>query len=98
MKNKTLGLLGLAQSANKLSIGSDLTLELIKSNKVFLVLLDKDIKGTTEKQLTNICDLNKIALMRTFNSCELSQAIGKRNVKVIGVLDKGFAEHIYLNH
>lgn len=96
--NKALGLLGLARSANKLSIGSDLTIELLKKNKVFLVLLDKDTDSKTTKQIKKICDLNNVNVLSIYSSIELSHAIGETNIKVIGVLDKGFADNIYLNH
>ena len=50
------------------------------------------------EQIKKICDLNNVRTLLDYSSIDLSHAIGETNIKVIGVLDKGFADNIYLNH
>ena len=95
MTNNKLNLLGLAYRAKKISIGSDLTIEAIKKNNCFLVFFDKDYSSSTEKQIKKLCDINKIPYITEFTKDELSHAIGKAaNIRVIGIIDKGFGDSI----
>lgn len=94
MTNNTLRLIGLAYRASKITIGIDETLDKIKEKKVCLVFLDKDLFSNTEKQLNYISKTENINLLRCFTKDELSHAIGKKNISVIGILDEGFKKLI----
>ena len=98
MINNKLNLLGLAFRAKKISIGSDLTIEGIKRKECFLVFLDKNYESSTEKQIKKLCEVNNIPYITEFTTEELCHAIGsKANIRVIGVLDKGFSNSIVKN-
>ena len=95
MTNNKLNLLGLAFRAKKISIGSDLTIDRIKNKECFLVFLDKNYESTTEKQIKKLCEINNIPYITEFTKEELCHAIGsKANIRVIGVIDKGFSSSI----
>ena len=94
MKNNVLNLLGLAYRASKIVIGSDDVILNMKENKIYLVFLDKDLSSNIEKQIIKNCDLNSVKLDRSFTKEELSHAIGKKNVCVIGITDEGFTKLI----
>jgi len=91
MRTKKENLLGLAYVAKKIIIGSDECIEAIKNNKVFLVYLDKNTNTNIEKQLIKLCESHNVVLDKTLSSEELSHSIGLKNIKVIGVIDKGFS-------
>jgi len=90
MKSKIENLLGLAYIAKETVIGSDDTINLIKENKISLVILDKNTNTDIEKQLIKLCDSHGIELIRTLTSEEISKSIGLKNVKVIGIKSEGF--------
>mgnify|MGYP003445093118 CR=1 FL=1 len=93
-KEKLLNLLGLATRARKTSIGSDTCLKMISSKKAVIVFVANDASEGTIEKFNNKCFYYNILLDLTFNSVELSQAIGKNNAKVLTVNDQGFAKSI----
>lgn len=94
MKNRVLSLIGLAYRASKIIIGVDETIVKLKERKVNLVFLDKDLTTNTLKELSYECEISNARLVREFTKEELSHAIGKKNVSVIGIIDEGFKKLI----
>ena len=93
--NTVLNLLGLAYRAKKIAIGSDITIEEIKKKNCFLVVIDKDYSSSTEKQIKKLCETNNIPYITTFTMEEISHSIGKKaNIRILGVLDRGFSDSI----
>jgi ribosomal protein L7Ae-like RNA K-turn-binding protein len=82
--------LGLAYRAKKITLGADETIKAISKNKIVLVLLASDASENTIKKITDKCYFYKVELSQSFNSIELSSALGKNNIKVIGIKDEGF--------
>jgi len=89
-RNGILQLLGLARKANKIIIGGDRILELIKKQKILIVFIGKDSSMNTIKRFENKCFHYKIAISKEFTSEELSKAVGKAMCKVLGVADRSF--------
>ena len=86
-----MNLLGLAYRANKTVLGEQV---LKKIRKVKLLILASDISEKSRERYLKKCHYYRIDSMEDFNSVELSQALGKENVKVIGILDEGFKKAI----
>ena len=89
--DKVLNLLGLAYAARKMVLGEEV---LNGMNKVKLVLVASDISEKSRERVDKKCYYYNVDSIDCFTSDELSSAIGKATVKLIGITDKGFAQSI----
>lgn len=89
-----LSLLGIAQKARKLVSGYDSLVRAIMSDKVFLIILAVDAGKNTKEKVKFLAESRNIPIYCWANSDELSRSIGKEGRKVIGIVDKGFAQKI----
>ncbi len=92
--NKALNTIGLSYRASKLLIGSDYTISGIKENKVYLIILDRNLESDISKKIKRISEEKGIPLVVEFDSDEMSKSIGKKGVHVLGITDKGFRDSI----
>ncbi|WP_035358337.1 L7Ae/L30e/S12e/Gadd45 family ribosomal protein [Acholeplasma equifetale] len=83
--------LGLAYAAKKIILGTDECIKAMQQGKLYLVLLAKDASQNTVKKISDKTKTYEVPLNMEFSTVELSHAIGKLNVKVIGILDRGFS-------
>lgn len=90
MPAKSLNILGLAMRARKLSYGETGVVD-IKSGKACLVLLANDASERTGKHIRNTCAYYHVPCLEEYSREELSASIGKGNVVMVAILDKGFA-------
>ncbi len=90
-KDKILNLLGLAYRAHKTVLGEQV---LKRIGNVKLLILASDISEKSRERYLKKCHYYRIDSMEDFSSVELSQALGKENVKVIGIIDEGFKKTI----
>lgn len=86
--------LGLAYKAKKIAIGTDLTIEKMRQKKAVIVLLANDASENTKKKIRDKASYYGIDVMDQFTSIQLSQSIGKGQIKVIAILDEGFKKII----
>lgn len=84
--------LGLALVAKKIRIGTLLSLKAIRNGEAKLVLLANDASPKTIKNITDKARFYNVKVNLRFNTLELSKPIGKKNIKVISILDEGFAK------
>ncbi len=84
-----LKLLGLAYRAGKLILGEEV---LHQIRKVRLLFLASDISEGSRERYLKKCHYYGIPHIDVFDTEGLSSALGKNNVKVIGVADKGFVD------
>ena len=89
--DKILSLLGLAYAAKKVVLGEEVY---NKISKVKLVLVASDISEKSRERIDKKCFYYHIDSIDCFSSDELSSAIGKATVKLIGITDKGFSQSI----
>ncbi len=83
--------LGLAYRARKIVIGTDMTIESIRKQSVYLVILAHDASELTKKKILDKASFYHVEVSQALSSQQLNDAIGKKNVKVIGVADRGFS-------
>ncbi len=86
-------MLGLCARAGKLVSGEKACLKAIRTESVYLALLDGSAGVNTEKAITDACAFHEVPLVRT-PEYELGTAIGKPNRMVVTVTDPHFAERI----
>ncbi|TDW26356.1 ribosomal protein L7Ae-like RNA K-turn-binding protein [Breznakia blatticola] len=84
------GTLGIANAARKLAYGETL-IEKIRAKKCYLVLIAEDASDNTKKKIMDKCSFYNVKYDFVDSSALLSNAIGRANVKAVGVLDRGFA-------
>lgn len=81
--------MGIARKANKLTFGTNDTLQELKKGNICLVAVANDISEKTEKELRFAA--GSIPVVRTpFTLEEISAATG-RIAGVLGITDQGFA-------
>lgn len=84
--------LGLAFIAGKTIIGTDYVVDGLRKNKVELILLANDSSENTIKKITDKSSYYKTPIITKYTSNEISQALGKKNIKVVGITESGFSK------
>ena len=87
--DKTLSTLGLAYRAKKLVLGEEV---LNQISDVKLIIIANDISENSRERFLKKCNFYNIEYIDRFTSSEISNALGKNNVKVVGIIDEGFKE------
>ena len=86
-----LKLLGLAYKAKKIVLGEEVLEQL---SKIRLLLIASDISEKSRERFEKKCHYYNIEHIDVFTAEHLSMALGKENVKVIGITDKGFVQSL----
>lgn len=86
-----LSLIGLAYRAKKIYLGKQ-NLDNLKDIKYMFIASDASDK--TKERFIRKCNYYYIEYYLDFNCEELSKAIGKNNVKIIGIHDEAFKKLI----
>lgn len=92
--NKTLGMLGLAKRAGKVTDGEFLCEKAIKSGQSRLIIIAEDISEAAKKSVINTCAYYGVEYIVFAGSAELGKAIGKDGRMVVSVNDDGFKSAI----
>lgn len=89
--DKTLNTLGIAARAKKLIYGS----EMLKTfDKVKLLIIANDISIKSKERFMKKCHFYNVPVIEDYDSETISRALGKRNVKAVGLTDEGFKKTI----
>ena len=94
IKNKILGLIGLAARARKISYGTDSVKLQISKNNVKLIIISEEASERTKKNFIDLSEKYKVQKILFGKIEELSKAIGKSNKAVIGIQENGLASEI----
>lgn len=89
--DEVLSLLGLAYKAKKIVLGEEI---FNRINNVKLVFIASDISPKSLERYDKKCYYYNITHIDKYDSEELSKALGKNNVKTIGIIDEGFKNSI----
>lgn len=92
--NQWMSLLGLANRAQKIISGEELTIKEIQRGKAKLILLSADASFNTTKKITDKCHSFHVPLKMVENRYELGKAIGKEARVVVAVMDEGFSKKL----
>lgn len=82
--------LGLAYRARKVTIGTEMTIERLRSKEVSLIILAKDASTATKKKIYDKAKTYEADVIEPLDALQMSNAIGKKDIKVIGITDQGF--------
>lgn len=89
--DKRLSTIGLAYKAQKIVLGEEV---LNQINKVKLLIIASNISIKSRERFLKKCDFYNIDYIDSFSCEELSKALGKKTIKVIGITDDGFKKSI----
>lgn len=91
---KVQRLLGLARRARRVAAGSRAVAQALKTGRVRLLLLDRDLIPRVSKQIEKEAERQGVPVVTVFSRKDLEAALGGPSREVIGLLDGGFAEGI----
>ncbi len=85
---------GLARKAGKLVIGTMACNQAVKKGKTRLVIATEDTAANTLDKLKSLCEGSKTEMIKYGNSRMLGMALGRDNIKIIGIVDSDFKKLI----
>jgi Ribosomal protein HS6-type (S12/L30/L7a) len=89
--NKYTGLLGLAAASRSIVIGETI-IKTIRNGQCKYVVIANDASDNTKKRFIDKCTYYHVMYGFIESSEELSIAVGKNNIKAIGITNQGFAK------
>lgn len=94
MKDRVLGMLGMAQRAGAVKSGEFMTESCIKDGSAFLVVVASDSSDNTKKQFNNSCEYYNVPIRIYADKETLGHCIGKEFRASLAVTDEGLANKI----
>lgn len=94
MREKFLGLIGLAKKAGKTSGGEFICKQSIKGKKAKLVIIAADASQNTKKSIINSCTFYKVEYIECATMQELGSFTGGGERAVISINDENLAKAI----
>ena len=88
--------IGFAYRAQSVVLGTDKIIQLSKKGKINLVIMSIKTSNNTQKLIQDkLSDTAiPIVIVDDYDNEELSKSLGKENVKVVAIKDKGFSNNI----
>lgn len=90
--DSALQLLGLIYKAKRMILSEDEVLNHLSEIRFMIIASDISIKS--KERFLKKCSYYKIEYTDKYTTEQLSNSIGKDNVKVIGITDKGFVKSL----
>lgn len=94
MKNKILGLIGLATRAGGICFGADSVEQEMKKKKVKLIIVATDASNRTKEKFQTLSEQNQVPIIMEGEIEILSKAIGKSNKAIIGIKNENIAKEV----
>lgn len=92
--DRVLSMLGLARRAGAVSIGAFMTEKQIQAGECKLLVMATDTAANNKKKFRGSASYYKVPLIEYSTKEELSHALGRENVVVVGVNDANFAKAV----
>lgn len=92
--DSALNTIGLAYRARKVVLGEEVYHRI---KKVRLIIAACDISEKSRERIDKKCHYYDIQIIDRFTGSELSSAIGRNNVKLMGIIDDGFKDLLLKN-
>ena len=89
-KEEIVKTLGLANRAKKIVYGFDNIVNGLKDNIIVAIYTLKDLDGDSIKQLRSKSSYYNVPLYEIFDIENIHNITGKDNIKMIGLIDRGF--------
>lgn len=85
-------IIGLAFRARKVTIGTELTIEKLRHGELHVIILASDASDNTKKKVHDKAKTYSCDIIEDLTSENISNALGKHDIKVIGITDRGFSQ------
>lgn len=92
--DKIKNYLGISKRANKVVLGEDFIIDSMRKNKLKFLFIASDIGDSTKKKILNKCEFFNIEYSQIFSREDLSNAVGKENRVMVGIVDEGIVKAI----
>lgn len=94
MENKILGLIGLSAKSGRIAFGADSVKREMLKGKIKLLILAENSSERTKLKFKKIADEAKIPIIFFGTISNISNAIGKTNKAILGIMDMNLAREI----
>jgi ribosomal protein L7Ae-like RNA K-turn-binding protein len=94
MKNKFFQFLGLTKRAGKTLEGYNKCEDAIKRRKIYLVIISEDASQNTISKFVSYGNKYEIPVLQGYSKEDLGNALGKEEIKILGVSDKKMSERL----
>ncbi|WP_297436824.1 ribosomal L7Ae/L30e/S12e/Gadd45 family protein [uncultured Clostridium sp.] len=94
MRSKFLSFLGLVKRSGNILDGYNKCEEIIGKKKVHLVIFSNEISAKSKEKFMKKCEKLNIQCMDGFSKEELGLSIGKKEINIVGVLNKNMADKL----
>lgn len=94
MGSNRLSYIGLAYRAGSLLVGTAACEKGIKKEKVCLLLMQQGLSIGSKQGFIKLCERNNTDYLTVDEADNIGSAIGRQQIMVLGVTDKGFANTI----
>ena len=94
MENKILGLIGLSAKSGRIAFGADSVKREMLKGKIKLLILAENSSERTKLKFKKIADEAKIPIIFFVTISNISNAIGKTNKAILGIMDMNLAREI----
>ncbi len=92
MRNPFFNLLGIAFKGKNAVVGRERVRDAIQRRKAVRVFVTMDAGNALLGQITNLCRTGSIPLTRYGEKAEVGRALGRQEVAVVALTDRGLAE------
>ena len=69
-----------------------MTIRGLRTHNLHLIFLATDASHTTKKKVYDKAKTYEVEVIEVLSSDEISRALGKEDIKVIGITDRGFSQ------
>lgn len=92
--NKFFNFLGLVKRSRNLLEGYSKCNEERNRRSIYLFIISKDASDSSKRKFINHCKINNIPYIEDFSKEELGEAIGRPEIKILGILDKNMGSKL----
>lgn len=92
--SKFFNFLGLAKRSGNLLEGYSKCNDERNRKEIYLFIISNDASESTKKKFIKHCENKNIKYIQDFSKDELGDAVGRLEVKIIGILDKNMAQKL----
>ena len=98
MSDKFLQFLGLTKKSGNLLEGYNKCEEALKKNKGFLIIISSELSENSKKKFYKYCSERNIPIIDTYGKLSLSEVLGRKEINVVCVIDKGMSDQLQVLH
>lgn len=92
--NSFFSFLGLVKRSRKLLEGYSKCNEGKRREKIYLMIISNDASDSSKRKFINYCNINKIPYIQNFSKEELGSAVGRDEIKILGIIDQNMGQKL----